>query len=111
MRTAPKLKKAYNTINRKHFGGKLPKKIAVCWSKRLNRLCLLGRASNFGDGIYSIELLPVLKKYNVLAEMILIHEMVHILNYTRNRQDGGHGPNFQKEMVRLAKAGAFRKIW
>jgi SprT-like family len=110
MRTAPKLKKSYDRLNRKWFAGRLPKKIAVCWSPKLKRLALLGRATSWGDGVYSIELLPYLKTYEVLVEKVLLHEMVHIFNYSRKR-NFRHGPVFQKQMLSLARRGAFRKLW
>lgn len=42
-----------------------------------------------------------------VAKMTLFHEMVHIkLRFSIN-----HGPEFQREMLRLVKAGAFRDLW
>lgn len=41
------------------------------------------------------------------AYMTLLHEMCHVANSSKN----GHGPWFHKEMLRLAKAGAFKNLW
>ena len=42
----------------------------------------------------------------MLAEMTLLHEMVHVENMKVE-----HGPWFHKRMLRLAKDGAFRRCW
>ena len=42
-----------------------------------------------------------------VAMMTLLHEMCHLAVPKRI----WHGPKFQKEMLRLAKAGAFKELW
>ena len=48
-----------------------------------------------------------LKKWSKIAEHTLIHEMVHLSLPPKVF----HGPRFEKEMLRLAKAGAFKGVW
>lgn len=44
-------------------------------------------------------------QYDNAVKMTLLHEMCHAVT------DGNHGRAFQREMLRLARAGAFNKLW
>jgi SprT-like family len=48
---------------------------------------------------------------NVLIYSTLLHEMAHISVRSKFPRAYGHGPRFHKEMLRLAKLGAFNTIW
>ena len=48
-------------------------------------------------------------RYDFDIRQTLLHEMAHAA--VNRRQGYGHGVRFQKEMLRLAKAGAFKGIW
>lgn len=48
-----------------------------------------------------------LRMWDVVSQGVLLHEMAHLnLGWGVN-----HGRKFQKEMLRLAKAGAFKGVW
>jgi len=43
--------------------------------------------------------------------MEVLHEMAHVSVILSDTPRGVHGKNFQREMKRLAAAGAFEKYW
>lgn len=45
------------------------------------------------------------------TRMTLLHEMAHIAVEIRYKRPMGHGPVWQREMLRLAKIGAFANWW
>ena len=108
-RTAPKLKKLYDRLNRKYFGGKLPADTKVCWGNTLKWQGSIGLCH------YSepprIEVAAELKTYVRLTESTVLHEMVHLKLFNTKWREPDHGPLFQKEMLKLARAGAFRRLW
>jgi hypothetical protein len=89
----------YREYNRKYFGNKLPK-------------AHVKFSGIEGLGVTHVEWKEIfiskqLKRWRAIALMTLLHEMVHLSLPPRFN----HGPRFNKEMLRLAKAGAFRGIW
>ena len=87
--------------NRKYFGGKLPA-AKVKFSKLADGL--LGEMYHGENEIYVTK---DLRKWPRSARFTLFHEMAHLkLGAAVN-----HGPSFEREMLRLAKAGAFKGIW
>lgn len=108
------LRKMYRDFNRKWFRNRLPKNIEV----RFVDLPQPKALSHINFGLTHFEAYkPVyiyiwsgLQRNHGETAMTLLHEMVHVsLPYTCN----SHGPysRFEKEMVRLAKAGAFNPYW
>src|SRR5450631_196954 len=98
------LKRWYGHYNRKYFQGRLPD-IAVRFAK-ISRV-LLGVSTRIGDEWVVVEISKELKGWNRLTRCILLHEMAHVSLPIKIM----HGPKFEKEMRRIAKAGAFRGIW
>ena len=95
-----KLEKAFSQYNKKYFQGKLlnPPKSKVCWAE-------LGPL-----GVQEGNVIYMNKKYRTTDSIwrpTLLHEMVHMYM----PKNVWHGPRFQKEMLRLAKAGAFNGLW
>lgn len=105
------LGRVYKEFNKKHFGNRLPKDMIVrfdvlrtsddgCQEPCATTAFMLNRP------LY-IQINKRLAWQSMLANFSLIHEMVHVaLPEVR-----GHGPKFQKEMLRLAKKGAFKHMW
>jgi predicted SprT family Zn-dependent metalloprotease len=53
-----------------------------------------------------------IQRHSALAELTLLHEMAHVkVDYRYPPHMRGHGHEWQSEMLRLAKAGAFRDRW
>lgn len=92
----------YWFYNRKYFKGRLPK--ARVKFKRIEPRdlgeCLLEDKT--------IHIAKELKRWPCIAKSTLLHEMVH-LSLSHSNQE--HGRKFQKEMLRLAKKGAFKGLW
>jgi len=94
------LSRRFSSLNRRFFGGKLPRDTIVVWMRNRDLMgaCILAPAT--------VSVHQGLRNWPKAAEMTLLHEMCHLAlgNY-------GHGPTFQREMRRLALAGAFDRIW
>lgn len=102
--TNVQLKRWYRRYNRLYFGGKLPR-LTVRFEKM--HLDFLGLSTSIGGKWVLIELSKEIKKWPRLARQILLHEMVHV----SLPQTVMHGPRFEKQMLRLAKASAFKGLW
>lgn len=118
------LQKRYTHYNKKYFNGRLPpvNKIDIEWSERMP-MGTIGLAHPHGvlpcpkdwgpencSGCW-LRIDPALKLHDCFAEMTLLHEMAHIKAVLGDRGLAGHGPVWQKEMMRLARAGAFELWW
>ena len=94
------LERAYRNFNRRYFGNLLPNppEIRLRWgdNPEVGYQC--------GD---EIVLNRTTRKWGCVWEWALLHEMVHL--YLPDQVV--HGQKFQKEMLRLAKAGAFKHLW
>lgn len=95
------LEKTYRLYNRKYFGNRLPKTPDV--DLRWADIPEMGYEQG-GEIVLN-------KRYRHRASVwkfTLLHEMVH-LSQPKVKHD--HGKEFQKEMLRLARAGAFKGLW
>ena len=99
-----KLKRAYDDYNDRYFGGKLPDTIKVKWSRTLPGH---GRWLSFAEGGI-IEIAAWQRKYWMTWNLTLLHEMAHVAT---DHEIEEHGPKWHREMRRLARSGAFDKIW
>jgi hypothetical protein len=104
------LKKSYDEFNKKYFSNELPKDMVVRFSRlrdddKFQEPC--GITMFKWDRPLYILINKKLRWQSMLADFTLIHEMVHVAHPEIN----GHGPRFQKQMMRLAKAGAFKTLW
>jgi hypothetical protein len=101
------LARAYARFNKTYFGNKLPKDMVVRFAKLdINNVGLAVTYCKFERPLY-IDISRPLAVHSMLADMTLLHEMVHV----ENPKWCGHGPKFQKRMLQLAKKGAFRDCW
>jgi hypothetical protein len=96
------LKREFNRINKKYFGGQLPD-VGVKWKRYRNadRGCM---------GICwpeDIEINAAHKSWKKVWGITLIHEMAHLATVEEKAQ---HGPKWEKEMKRLFKMGAFQGL-
>lgn len=90
-----KLQRKYRHFNRKFFNSRLPKNTKLCWEN------MYEMGYQQGD---KIAINRQDRKRSRVWQFTLLHEMCHILH-------PNHGPGFQREMLRLAKAGAFKNLW
>jgi len=106
------LRRAYTRFNKAYFNSTLPegKHLDIGW---------VNKRKNAVEAWCYPACRPVIVRLNARyvktiaqALLALLHEMAHLAVYARK---GGprvkHGLKWQAEMLRLAKAGAFRDIW
>lgn len=108
MRSNPQLHRLYRRLNRKWFSNKLPHDTIVAWEPRLNRIPIQAQLVDEDEPLVILHN-PHLRHLTNLVEFNMLHEMAHIA--TLNKESDDHGPRFQREMMRLARAGAFERIW
>jgi hypothetical protein len=90
----------YRLYNKQYFRNKLPRDAKVHFRK----IKWLGEADVYRGKICISKRTKWSKSISL---MTLLHEMVHL----KRPRGECHGPGFQKEMLRLAKAGAFKDLW
>jgi len=110
MRKLTKLQKVFRAYNRKYFAGKLPE-CRVIWGKL--EAPYIG---TYDPNIPLITLSPTIRKWNCFWRLTLLHEMTHhrLRNHpeeVKARMNAKHGPRFNQEMRRLARAEAFDGLW
>lgn len=105
------LQQAYLAYNAKYFKNRLPRNCILRWSSRLTHA--MGRQAWFRrlDADFDIPVIEISSRYRASKRttlLTLLHEMVHLALPAKGAP---HGPHFQKEMLRLARAGAFKGLW
>ena len=122
------LKECYLSWNKKYFRNKLPLNARVCFKANLNCYghykdeyqVLAKRVRGPQKGEYRV---LYSRPHTICVDMrlkkqkdwctvgiTLLHEMAHMHLYIKDGYTG-HGNKFQREMKRLANAGAFRNFW
>lgn len=119
MKASAYLSKLYNHYNREFFGGKLPEGVRLYFAPKLDKV-------NTKDGkhrstcaityFYQNHPPKIVIRKTATSNMRhiasdLLHEMCHISVPTADCEEKNTNGKFQKEMKRLAKAGAFYNIW
>lgn len=104
VRSNPTLKRLYRKLNKRWFGGRLPKDTIIVWSDILGTGA--ARCSEEG-GQYIIRLNTNYRSSRVVG-LSLLHEMAHIATFDEKAE---HGPRWLAEMHRLSNAGAFEDYW
>lgn len=93
----------YRLYNNRYFNGELPETIDIFFA----RLRMCKGDCDIDQGGEFIVRIHYRQKHYRTTRFTLLHEMVHV----KLNPYGGHGPVFDKEMLRLATAGAFRRLW
>ena len=100
------LRQWYLHLNKKHFGNRLPKDLPVVFSKQKETAGITTFHPQTNRPLY-IQINKLARAGFATTMLTLLHEMCHVaIPHVR-----GHGPRFQAEMQRLAKAGAFKEWW
>lgn len=114
-----KLKEMFLDYNGRYFRNSLPKETVIVYGN-LSKYGWLGSHHvtssilDFRKSKHKIVIDTKLKFSSNLVRATLLHEMVHEKLYKKYGHDiprGTHGPLFQKEMKKLAKIGAFNRLW
>lgn len=108
--TEKELVKCYTRFNKKYFGGKLPDTIPIVLTD-MSKTDDVGMCTTFhGQGLsplHTIYLDKNLQEYDTVLKLSLLHELCHVKLYPY----GGHGEEFDAEMVKLAFKNAFHDLW
>ena len=99
------LRRYYRIFNRKYFKGKLPE-VPIRFAKMHKKWTLGTTWLRHGKAL-DIEINKNLQNTQCVTVMTVVHEMVHVEHPTWK----GHGWQFDRRMLRLAKAGAFDGLW
>lgn len=112
----PSLVRAFQELNLRHFGGRLPA-MAVQWEPRLAEVGALADQAFTLDGMFGdidgrevILISDRLRGNQAALRRTLSHEMVHALLHARGEDSSAHGPAFQAELRRLSGEGAFEGV-
>jgi len=101
------LMRAYREYNRLYFTGTLPADVVVAWGDNLeDSASVVVREKESGHCAIFIN--KRLRWAPELAEILLLHEMVHVAHWEIKGDDD---PRFQAAMQRLAAEGAFKGLW
>lgn len=112
------LEQAYVSYNKKYFDSTLPK-IPIRWSSKIGvdrSICAYGWYTGVQDDEPGYILISIdLKRHWSVWRMTLLHEMCHV-RLRRNEEEVSstsekHSKPWQREMKRLARAGAFNDLW
>jgi hypothetical protein len=109
------LRGLYNELNAEFFENKLPHNLEISWAtldKNTTARVLWKKGPDSKYIPYRVEIDAIMKpaKLQKKCGMSMLHEMVHIksgLEVACEEWDG----EFDKEMFKLAAAGAFRLFW
>jgi len=105
MQSDPALKRAFNQYNKKYFKNRLMSDMIVRWRQWPDEktVALFGQG-----GFWTIQINIDVSPFECVWRLALLHEMAHAAT---NDETLHHGPRWRREMQRLAKAGAFNKLW
>jgi hypothetical protein len=98
------LRRAYDYYNRRYFKNKLPHNAELIFTEHVGSaigMTMLG----FDPPVIMIA--ERIRQFGSTVDLTLLHEMAHIKLGKRVN----HGKKFQKEMLRLANAGAMEDLW
>ncbi len=77
----------------------------------LNTHSRFARAAAFDPTTMTIHISQHLARFHELAQIALLHEMVHVKLYSENNDpDAQHGQRFQAEIQRLKESGAYDRL-
>jgi len=98
------LRSYYCWANAEYFHNALPKDIPISFHKMRN----VGTTWVDGNGVVlEIWVTEKLRSFQAMTVMTVLHEMQHV----QKPAFKGHGWQFDRRMLRLAKQGAFDGLW
>jgi hypothetical protein len=98
------LRSYYCWANAEYFRNALPKDIPMRFAKMRD----VGKTWVDGNGvILEILVTDKLRSFQAMTMQVVLHEMLHV----EKPSCMGHGWQFDRRMLRLAKAGAFDGLW
>lgn len=106
----------YYRFNTMYFSGQLPvENITIIWDKLISKSEMAGTwITHYEDEPEKIKISISLyaQDCETCVSMAILHQMAHIkLRDQNGKVKDIHGDEFQKEMLELAKQGAFAPYW
>lgn len=113
--TAAGLRDFYRAYNYMYFGSKLPENVIVrfvtlkpgCDGSAAESV-ITGRGAEM---VADITINEGLRGRDCVCAWLLVHEMVHVELFMEDKRRIRHGPEFDRRMLRVVRAGALRGIW
>jgi Zn-dependent peptidase ImmA (M78 family) len=112
------LQRLFGQYNWRYFGSRLSKSILIIQKelpkRRYGRVMHNMRIRRANSSKWTnVDILILINTAHRRNEqrLTLLHEMVHVDLDMKGHSRVQHGKLFQKEMLRLAKAGALSKLW
>jgi hypothetical protein len=107
---SPRLKKIYNTYNRKFFDNTLPHDTQIGYNDEMEgkhglTLGIFDDESN--HLFFFIYISPTTHSDKAQLKLTVLHECAHVKLYPYMK----HGKRFEEEMYRLAGRGAMKGLW
>jgi hypothetical protein len=119
MRASSYLAKLYNLYNQRFFAGNLPEGVRLYFAQKLDKVdtrdgkhrstCAVTYFYKEGPPKIIIRKTATSNMRHIASD--LLHEMVHISMPNADCENRNHNSVFQKEMKRIANAGAFNQVW
>jgi hypothetical protein len=103
------LKMLYNMFNALYFRDRLPKGTRLYFVSKVGRSKSIAKSACAATYLFDPPVIVIQKSKAKSMRYVsadLLHEMAHI-----SKPRAEHGKVFQKEMKRLANAGAFQNVW
>jgi len=110
-----KLQRCFDDFNDKYFGNRLHD-IELSWAAtpKVDGK-VVSAYSHCQEDLYKAHRIVLSKRLRYrfwMWQLVLLHEMVHLdLDFKGVEEPDFHGPLFNAEMLRLAKAGALNNLW
>jgi hypothetical protein len=119
MRASSYLAKLYNLYNHRFFSGNLPEGVRLYYAPKLDKVdtrdgkhrstCAVTYFYKEGPPKIVIRKTATSNMRHIASD--LLHEMVHISKPNADCENRNPNSIFQKEMKRIANAGAFNQVW
>ena len=110
MESDKQLKHWFSKYNRKWFNGELPEDTVVIWEPVNGCFAETCPIYEVEAGKFIIRMNPSQRGWPSFWKLTLLHEMCH-LHLWNEHPKHNHGKVFDREMQRLALAGAFHNLW
>jgi len=119
MRASSYLSRLYKHYNREFFGGRLPDGVKLYYAPKLDKVNTKdGKHRSTCAVTYFYKEAPpkIIIRKTATSNMRhiasdLLHEMTHIAKPKADCENRNQNSEFQKEMKRIANAGAFNQVW
>ena len=102
------LKRWYRNFNKRFFNGSLTDDVELFYGNCVRDMHWYAYTSDFDDKEgFEICIDKQFENDETFAKILLLHEMIHIKTWKARKC---HGEEFEKEIIRLVKIGAYKGL-